>query len=563
MLRPLRSSFSFRRAIAAVVLAGCLTGVPLVAQDGDGLPTEYVAQVPPGGWIDLDSGVLLPQAKYRSFQADLRFGRDGAGFYLEPLAGGAKAGAGATSPPESLPVERVRIGRADAGTLVMFARTDRGMARVELMIADPYSTASASLRWVVVPPKNPVFLPAPRDLAADWKGGALQVTWTGDEPRWLLEITTGETVRKLTSSEPRASVGGLDPKGVHRVRVRGLAASNDVSMPAEVVQWGPRQVPVAAVVDYPDRWYDREGGLSLLHAERATADADVVFYLYGVHVPGGGVCKVGDGERAFVALHELPAGPFPPVYGRLDDGDVLVVRLADGRYGKLWLESPRGDLRDGMRVHFVFLPDGRRLLLAPPTECRSEPTPTGPRLSWAAGDGAVGYQVVVGGAPPIACKEPSLVLARLAPDRVHEVEVIALGADGEPSLPTRTVVSTYAANVRIGRGRLQAQDGGFLFATGEPTAQGAVCDLALVGGAGGAASLHFAAAGIAPGAKFEFGEFPAGAALTFAADWHSDSREQGADRFYVRTADGGLASVRITTRAWPTTEFEYVWRPKP
>ncbi|HEX5051719.1 MAG TPA: hypothetical protein VFZ65_08110 [Planctomycetota bacterium] len=547
----------------AASLALCSASATLRAQEGDGLPTEYVVQVPPNGLIDLDSGLVLPQPAYRGFRADLRFGRDGAGFYLEPLFGGSRAAPGDTAPPATLAPERVRIGRSDAGSLIVFARTDRGMARVELMVADPYSTASASLRWVVVPPKGAVFLPAPSDLEATWVDGKLQVAWHGDEPRWLVEVITGDEVRKVTCGEPRVAIEGLDAKGHHRLRVRGLTANNEVTMPAEVVQWGPRQVPQHGLVEFPDRWYNASGGLRLSSGERADADAEVVFYLYGVHVPGGGVRKVGVGERVFTELCVLPAGPLPPVYGRLDDNDVLVVQLADGRYGKLWLEPARGDLRDGMRVHFVFLPDGRRTLLAPPQQITSERTPAGPRLSWAPDPAAVSYRVAGPGLPAaLDCTEPNVVLATLAAEHVHELEVVAVAADGERSLPAHALVSTHTAPVRIGRGSVQAQNGGFVFATGAAAARGAACDLALVGGAGGAAVLHFAATGIAAAGAFAFGEFPPGDTLTFRTDWHSDSGTPGADTFYVQTADGGLASVRIIKRAWPEPEFEYVWRPR-
>ena len=249
----------------------------LPAQDGDGLPTEYVVQVPPGGHVDLDSGVILPTPAHRGFRADLRFGRDGEGFYLEPLVGGARAKPNDSEPPSELAKDRVRIRRDDAGALVMFVRTDRGMARVQLMVVDPYSTASAALRWVVVPPKKPVFLPAPTDLQAAWRGGSLELSWHGDEPRWLVEVRTGDAVRKLTVDAKHASLGGLDPKGVHHVAVRGVSAQNEPGMPAMVVQHGARKPPEQGIVVYEDRGYDASGGLSLTTGASAGERTEVVF----------------------------------------------------------------------------------------------------------------------------------------------------------------------------------------------------------------------------------------------------------------------------------------------
>lgn len=561
-----------RRSLPTFVafLFALLPWSPLVAQDGDGLPTEYVLQVPPGGHVDLDTGVILPGPAHRGFRADLVFGRDGEGFYLEPLVGGARSKPNDTEPPSELAKDRVRIRRDDAGALVMFVRTDRGMARVQLMVVDPYSTASAALRWVVVPPKKPVFLPAPIDLQAAWRGASLELSWSGDEPRWLVEVRTGDAVRKLTVDAPRASVGGLDPKGVHHVVVRGMSAQNQPGMPAMVVQHGPRKPPEQGIVVYEDRWYDSSGGLSLNAGAVAGEQAEVVFYLYGVHVPGGGVLKLGNGgEDTFDALRELPAGPFPPTYGRLDERDVLVVQLADGRYGKLWLEPVKGDdVRSGMRVHFVFLPDGRRTLLPAPRELASARTANGTQLTWRASEGAVSYRVAVARGVPREVEEATCVLNDLPPDRMVEVQVAAVAADGEQSAWVRLVVSTHALELRAGRGAVTAQDGGFVFATGERTAAGVPCDLQLVGGAGGAQSLTFGSAsgggaGIASAPNAAFGEFAAAERLEFVPQFDSRVDRVGADLFFVRCRDGSLACVRLLRRDWPTATFEYVWQPRP
>ena len=537
---------------------------PAVAQEGDGLPTEYLIQVPPGAWIDLDTGIVLPRADHRRDRADLRFGRDGGGFYLEPRLGGALAGAQDVSPPATLGDERVRLPRHSEAPVLLFVRTDRGMARVELMVADSYSTGSASLRWVVVPPKDPQFLPAPTELAATWVGKQLQVRWLGEQPRWLVQVTTGDVVRKLTTSQSTVAIDELDPAANHHIVVRGLTAGNDATMPAEVVQFGPRQLPRSGIVDYPDNWYNGfGGGLQLSSGEASAGEAEVVFYLYGVHVPGGGVQKLGTGQRDFEALSELPAGPFPPTYGRLDAHDVLVVRLADGRYGKLWLQPAFGDVRSGMRVHFVFLPDGRRTLLMPPSELAAERDGDGHRLRWTAVPGAARYRVRVGDrALPQEPEQPSLQLSGLEPDRVIECEVVAIAADGEVSAPARTVVLTHAAGVRHGTVAIQAQRGGVDFGLGAAVADGQPCDLKLVGGAGGASSLSFQGTAIAGAGAIAFGDFAAAARLAFAADWTSDGRHLDHDRFFVRTADGGLANVRIVRRAWPEPLLEYVWHPK-
>lgn len=552
--------------VAVVSLAAAFVfATPLCAQHGDGLPTEYVLQIPPGGFVDLDTGVILPAAELRRVRADLRFGRDGNGFYLEPLLGGVRAARGDIVPPETLPNERVRIGRDAPGALVMFVRTDLGMARVELMVVDPYSTASAVLRWVVVPPKNPVFLPAPTDLVAGWLDKALVVTWSGTEERYLVEVQSGETVKKKTVDGPRVSFPGLDNSARHRVLVRAMAKGGEISMPASVVQFGPRRAPELGIAVYQDRWYDDVGGLSLTQGSVAGEQAEVVFYLYGVHVPGGGVLKVGNGsEGEFDALTALPEGPFPPSYGRLDEFDILVVQLPDGRYGKLWLQPEVGDdLRSGMHVHFLFLPDGRRTLLSAPREVAVARTAGGPELTWQAVDGAASYRIAVDGGAPRETKELRFVLAGLPAEKLLPVQVAAVTTDGEQSAWVRILVSTHALEVRSGRGSLTAQDGGFDFATGRRTANGAPSDLQLVGGAGGASVLQFAAKGIAAAGPAAFGEFAAAQRLEMEPDLRSDAKTPGHDVFFVQCQDGSLACVRLLRRSWPTTTFEYVWQQRP
>ena len=334
-----------------------------------------------------------------------------------------------------------------------------------------------------------------------------------------------------------------------------------MSMPADVVQFGRKRPPLTGAVEYPDRWYDGVGGLALAHGEAATEDADVVFYLYGVTVPGGGVRKVGEGEAVFHALSRLPAGAYPPVYGRLDDHDVYAVRTADGRFAKVWLEPTKnGDVRSGMRVHYVFLQDGRRTLLAPPAKLQSDDAKDGVRLRWR-GEAGPTFRVSVDDRVVYEGKEAAVNLPGLARDRVFAAEVHAVGADGEVSAPARTIVHTFGPTARFQRVQL-GHDESLVFATGV-VGKGAGGDLAITSSAGGASYLEFTAAGgVAKAGDVAFGDFAAAARLEFANTFGSDNRNAGADRFFVRTKDGGFAAVRLLVREYPTSEIEYLWLPK-
>jgi hypothetical protein len=90
-----------------------------------------------------------------------------------------------------------------------------------------------------------------------------------------------------------------------------------------------------------------------------------------------------------------------------------------------------------------------------------------------------------------------------------------------------------------------------------------LCALALVANADGLQLLCFdAKGGAAACGGFRFGQFPDVGRLQFQPGFGSDERTPDSDRFYVRTADGGMASVRIVERGWPKTVIQYVWLPK-
>lgn len=545
-----------------------VVSVASVAQTPDGLPVEHVLRIAPGSFVDLDSGMQLPSRQVPRHTADLTFDRDGAGFFALPFHGAQRAAADATAPGDDWSPERQRLGRRDTAPRTWFVRTDRGsIARVTLTVVDPYSTASAVLQWAIAPAGMAQFEPGPRRVRARWDGeqqDTLLFTWEGEAKSWLVEHESGGTVQKHTVARGEVRLPGLDPNASHRVRVRGLHAGGVVSLPTEVVQSGRTRPAARGIVAYGDNWYDATGGLSLRDGAAATEDADVVFYLYGVYVPGGGVQKLGTGEAVYAACAELPDRGYLPSHGRLDDHDVYAVRLPDGRCAKLWLAPQRGgDLRSGMDVHFTFLADGRRELLPRPANPRCERTAGGFELRWDEVPGADGYQVLTPGATePTRVEVPRLLLAGLPPDAFHRVRISAVSAAGDESDPSSHDLHTFGDGYRVGSFRLDAGgQQGFDFAAGAPVARDAEADLRIANSAGGASSLSFATpAGGAPGRDAPFGSFAGAGALPFGERVDSDDRDEGAERFYVRTEEGGVASVRIVAREYPVVSFEYVYR---
>ena len=529
----------------------------LVAQTPDGLPELRHVTIAPGSSIDLDTGVVLPAGDHAQLRADLRFGRDGLGFYVQPLHDGMAAMANDWYPEGDWSKERLRVPRRSTDASCSFIKTDHGVARVSLTIVDPYSTASGALSWTVVPLKDPVFLAAPTELRLQWHEGKLLASWLGSTPRFLVEVVSGDERNKRICTINGCEFDGLAPDGVHTVRVRGMDGSA-ISVPAEAVQHGANMSPVYAVTAYPDRWYDQESGLGLSAAADRGEAAEVVFYLYGVHVAGGGVQKLGCGRETFLATQELPTSGYLPSYARLDNDDVFAVRLPDGRRALLWLEASRdGDLRSGMNVHSVFMPDGRgELLVAPQPVVTTEQRVV--KLSWQPVVGAKAYEVRAGEGKPELTKELSVTFAALPQDRMHAFTVRSWANDGGWSLPRTVYGHTFGPEAVLRRATLHAQKDALDFKSGDSVQQG---DLALVGGAGGASYLRFGTPhGSCSNGGRAFGDFTE---LARGSDIHfgSDARSADVDQFFVWSKDGGCACVRIVTRAWPDTVVEYIWLP--
>lgn len=539
------------------ILAAFALTLPLVAQAPDGLPVMRHVTLAPGSSIDLDSGVVLPNGILGRLRADVAFGRDGLGFFLQPVDEGMAARRADRFPQGEWSGKRLRVPRRSKDAFWTFLRTDHGVARLSIAIVDPYSTASAAVSWTVVPPKDPTFLSAPTDLRLQWHDGKLLVGWEGATPQFLVEVVTGDQRRKQVCTVNGCAFEGLDEDSVHRVRVRGMDGGA-ISVPAEAVQHGQAKPSVYEVTEYPDRWFDQEGGLALTELGDQADKAEVVFYLYGVFVPGGGVQKLGRGREVFVSTKELPTSGYLPSYGRLDAGDVHAVRLADGRRALLWLQATRdGDLRSGMKVHSVFLPDGRGQLLTPP-EPQAKCEQGVVTLSWPRVEGADAYEIRVGGGKPELTEKLSLAFDDLPKGRAHTFTVRSWARDGGWSLPRDVVGHTFGPGAVMGRVTVRAQADGVDLKTGKTVKAG---DLSLVRASGNANYLVFGTPnGSCANGGRAFGDFD-GLRRGTAESFGSDDRKDDYEQFFVWTKDGGSACVRIVVRDWPDTVVEYVWLP--
>lgn len=515
--------------------------------------------------------MVLPALRTPPFTADLVFGRDGRGFFVQGLHGALRGAPDEEQPPpgewgkQRHYLQRDRTsGQRVAATL--YLRTHRQLvARATVSIVDSYSTGSAVLQWVLAPGKEPVFAAGPTGLRFERKGKVVVLRWDGGDPRYRVEVDAPgkQTNRVVTRPEVQLEPA---PEGLHRIRIRRILPNGASSLPSSLTLAGTHRKTRRGVVEYPDRWYDQTGGLDLQKGAPGVESVDVVFYLYGVHAGGGaGVQKVGSGRERFDALAELPDTGYLPVYGRIDEHDVLAVRLADGRHAKLYLEPMRdNDVRDGMRVHFAFLTGGGRRFLPRPDNARFERRGNKLTLTWARASGIKSYRVECVEDPSLnrSTGQARLELDKLQVQRFYNFRLIAIDGRGEASDPAPLAAHTFGPEYRVGRVSLSASRmDGYRFQTDEVLpGGGAQADLQITNSAGGATALGFAAGtGAASTRGAPFGSFPP-ESTPFAKDLRTDDRQPRSQVFWVKSDDGGVACVRIRGVKYPLVHLDSVWR---
>jgi hypothetical protein len=316
---------------------------------------------------------------------------------------------------------------------------------------------------------------------------------------------------------------------------------------------------------FEGRWWSRCGGLEVAGPRAsAEADPDIVFYLYGAFAPGG-LIHVGRGAEVFRELRRLPASGYRPFHHRLDADDVFAVRTEDGRYAKVMIVSDGGDYRDGMIARVTFLESGGRSM--PPRPGDPIWTRVGDRfeLRWAAVDDAVGYRVWIAGAGALyEGAAPACVLEDLPADRVLTMRVQAVFADGLRSEPASFLLHTYPPRFRCGRFTLDCHGrNGWSFTDDRLIERAQGGEVTITQARGGASSLTLTArCGVARPPGLAWGELPNPGALDWpGGEIETDDREPVSRNFWVRSDEGGIASVRVARAAFPDVTFDYVYRP--
>lgn len=551
------------------------------------MPYRQNARVAPGNYVDLDLAVMLSGPRARNIVADVRFDRDGGGFFVQAPLGAVVAKSQQSGPradedeADKTPIEwgtgRLRLdtkGEHPRGTF--FVRTNRmTVARLEVFISQLYATPCAVFTWVRRPESEPRVYAGPQKLVKRSSDAKTELNWEG-KPGEAFVVEERVDAKKPILHRVNAPRFVVPPRDgapdLRRFLVRRVLKGGAFSLGTPIAVATTHAPARRFTVDFPRNWHRQASGLDLRLECKCNGSADLVFYAYGVYAPQGGVQRLGKGAEVFQRAEVLPSEGYEPVYGRIDDGDVHAVQLADGRVAKIRIEQLENHTLHAMRVHCAVLTHGGRSFLPRAQKVRFRPKGKDRlELRWSRVPGAVAYRVLelegdqartwkLEGKPG---EEQICVVGPFIRNRTYDLALRAIDAHGEESDDQVIRAPLFDARHRYGRVALNANGTRcFDFDAGKLEKLG-VADgrLHITGSAGGASYLKFTAmAGIASGKSTRFGDFSAIEGLRFGEVHEYDSRLKGTYVFFVRCKNGGIASVRIARASYPNVELEYVLR---
>lgn len=520
--------------------------------------------VAPGQFVDLDTGTVLSRESVGDLAAEFRLVGAGGEFRLVPVGRtAARAGEGDEAPAHGFGTAPLELDRQERSWFVVTRSSNH--ARVEAQVGGPNPAGAVFLRVHVNAAGSRAFPEAPHALDASWSDGTLRVAWKAAPGRFLVTARAGKSRAEATVDGLDAALKGLAPGVLYRIEVRRIADDGLRSSPATgSFATGPRRIRDGAA-HFKGRWWPSGAGLDVA-GPRAFVEAnpDILFYLYGAFAPGG-LIHVGQGADAFRELRRLPASGYRPFYHRLDAGDVFAVRTKDGRYAKVLIEGDGGDYRNGMVARVTFLESGGFGLPARPGNPTWKRIGNRFEVQWSPARGAVGYQLWIAGAGELyKGAETKCVVEDLPANRAITMRVRAIYADGLRSEPTSFAVHTYPPRCRCGSFTLDCHGrNGWSFSDDAIVASAKGGEMFISNSAGGASSLRITGKhGIARPPRLVWGQLPNPGTLEWpGGEIHTDDREPLSQHFWVRSEEGGLASVRIASAAFPNVTFEYVYRP--
>ncbi len=498
---------------------------------------RHTATVVAGQYVDLDSGTVLSRPQVGELKADLAFVGSGHRLAWQLLTTAGDQ----TDVPLGAP----------------FSFTTDGGGAAELT-SHPLGTqhpALSVITWSLLPGGGEI--PAiPTGVSMRWKDGHYELDGLG--PAWLVVAKAAGKSKEWIGSGGTLRVLELAANTPHRFEVSRVVAK--VASAPFVITCEPKPRVVHAVVSFEGRWFQKTGGLRLdppkAFCER---DFDVEFFLYGIHVPGGGIQKMGKGTALFRELLTLPATRYLPAHSSIRHDTVFAVRTRDGRYAKLHLTGVNGDIRNGMSVRIAYIASGGASLPEPPSNLTWKRVRDGVRFSWDSPTHAVGQYVLTIGSLQFTTKETSLFVADLKADKTYTARLRADLASGASTGLISTELHTYPPSVTVGSFTINNSGESFSFDTLQVVA--APGDMGITNSAGGASSLRITLPHGGLSSR-PYGDFTHDEPPSRKVNVNTDSRKPHTQSFLVRSAKGGLASVKIKTVDYPRVTFQYVFRTK-
>ncbi len=407
------------------------------------------------------------------------------------------------------------------------------------------------------------------DLRARYSVRGVEVAWdAGAAEKVLLRWwTDGDVAHEEVVEGDAKIVEGLTPGKCYRVEAATLTEGG-AGVPSRTSVFtadvGVKRGRIRSDHD-PGHGYSvsfRAGGFD-------EADPDWVPFFWGMRVPpGGGILRLGEGQRLFDETTRLPTRGYVPAYHRFDEGDVLAIRLADGRYVKVLIRPEVRDVRDELVLDYVFLAMGGREEPEGPTRLTGEPQADGLHLSWIGCEGAATYKVVEWGAEQrvvTTVRETSAVIPDTVRNRFYDLAVIASTASGAEMGACHARIGTWYPWWSIGEVELDWHTtNGYDFSAG--TSRQGAGDFWITRSAGGMSSLELTAkSGICEEGipevegKTEIELLEALDGLAWVDKIQADGRSPANGRFAVKTAAGRYAIVRLGDRTSNGRRFEYVY----
>ncbi|GEM_PF-4205499 len=534
-----------------------------------------------GQWIDFEHATVLSTPEAGGLAADVQFLRKNEdtlvlrphpGVRIEPVSQVAIETEEAPAPTAAQDCVVPSTGSRQE-LLCFVLSTRRGLCvRARAMLANQSGVPQlVGLTFEVQHDGSRKFPRPVAELSTQYRDGGIDVTWAQDARarhvvRWRAD---GSALSEVTVEQNEARITPVQGGACYQIEVCGLS-EDGAGVPSCTSVLAADAGVRRGRIEAPNT---RHHGYSVSFRKGCLDDVDPdwVPFFWGMRVPpGGGILKLGEGQEAFDEARALPMRGYLPVFDRFDEGDVLAIRLADGRYVKVLIRPETGDVREKAVFDYVFLERGGNVEPAGPTGLVGRVEGGHVVLSWEACAAAATYEVKEcdGATERVisSVRETTFVVAESRSNRWYEFVVEAKDRHGAGMGACRAKVSTFLPWWTLGKVDLGwSEQNGFDFARGTDCHESG--DFWITSSAGGMSSLRLASrTGICNRGlpdlegKREREVLEELDKLEWSDEIETDDRESSSERFAVKTSEGTYAIVRIGAEAkhGRGRTFEYI-----